>query len=421
MQSSALYTGLDIGTSGARAIVIDSEGTTVSEGQCAMSDVGHNHRDPNVWLKAAKNAMTRAFVDIDTNSILSISVDGTSGTMIPIDENGTPLTEGSMYNDPCTNAQILEKISAHAPDTSAAHGATSGLARAISFCQKINAHKVVHQADWIAGRLGGTYSSDENNALKTGYDPVEGKWPSWIEKAGLDPDKLPRVEEPGRAISQVTPEFASEFALSPNVLIVAGTTDGCASFLATGADEVGDGVTALGTTLTIKVLSQQPIFSPEYGIYSHKILGKWLAGGASNTGGNVLLAHFDATQIIELSKEIDAETDSPLDYYPLSKPGERFPISDPNLAPRLDPRPESKSAFLKGILQGMAAIEGLGYSHLTKLGGPKLSSVRTMGGGSKNAVWTRLRERKLAVPMLFPKSDEAAYGTALLARRGASS
>ena len=419
MPNNSLYTGLDIGTSGARAIVIDSAGTTVSNGQCAMVDIGQNHRDPYVWLKAAKSALSKAFDGMDTNRIRSISVDGTSGTMIPISEYGTPLAEGSMYNDPCTNTKILENISNHAPDTSAAHGATSGLARAIYFCQKFKAYKIVHQADWIAGQLSGIYSSDENNALKTGYDPVEGHWPTWIVKTGIDPDKLPIVEAAGDPISEITAKTAFEFALEPSTILVAGTTDGCASFVATGANEVGDGVTALGTTLTIKILSDKPIFSPESGIYSHRILGKWLAGGASNTGGNVLLSHFDVDQIAELSKAIDAEIDSPLDYYPLSKPGERFPIADPKLAPRLSPRPNSDVDFLKGILQGMAAIEELGYHRLTELGGPELCSIRTVGGGSKNSVWTRLRERRLAVPMLSPASDEAAYGTALLARRGA--
>jgi sugar (pentulose or hexulose) kinase len=418
MRSNALFTGLDIGTSGARATVIDFAGKVVSDGQCAMSSAGPDYRDPYVWLKAAKAALAIAFADIDTSRIASISVDGTSGTMLPIDKNGAPLAKASMYNDPCTDTQILEKISENAPITSAAHGATSGLARALSFCQELDAYKIIHQADWIAGQLCGTYTSDENNSLKTGYDPVEGRWPHWIENVGLDLDKLPSVEEPGCAISHVTSDFASEFDLLPHVVVVAGTTDGCASFLATGAEDVGDGVTALGTTLTIKLLSESPIFSPENGIYSHKILGKWLAGGASNSGGNVLLSHFDASQIVALSKEINAEVDSPLDYYPLSKVGERFPIADPKLPPRLTPRPACESEFLKGILQGMAEIERLGYSRLSALGGPKLSTVRTVGGGSKNKVWARLRERKLKVPMLIPNSDEAAYGTALLARKG---
>ena len=111
--------------------------------------------------------------------------------------------------------------------------------------------------------------------------------------------------------------------------MVAGTTDGCASFLATGATEAGDGVTALGSSLTIKLLSGKPLFAPEYGIYSHRIGDAWLAGGASNTGGKVLAQHFPVERIVELSQSIDPETSTGLDYYPLPGKGERFPVADP--------------------------------------------------------------------------------------------
>jgi sugar (pentulose or hexulose) kinase len=203
-----------------------------------------------------------------------------------------------------------------------------------------------------------------------------------------------------------------------NINLVAGTTDGCASFLATGASQAGDGVTALGTTLTIKLLSEVPVFDPGSGVYSHRIMGLWLAGGASNTGGNVLLAHFSEEQIVQLSALIDPETDSGLDYYPLLQPGERFPHADSGLQPRLTPEPANRSLFLQGMLEGIANIEQLAYQRLTELGAPSLRSVRTVGGGANSTVWTRLRARRLAVPMPVPASGEAAYGTALLARFG---
>ena len=75
-------------------------------------------------------------------------------------------------------------------------------------------------------------------------------------------------------------------------MLHAGTTDGCASFLATGASEVGDGVTALGSTLVLKLACAAPINSSTYGIYSHRVLGFWLAGGASNSGGAVIRSLF---------------------------------------------------------------------------------------------------------------------------------
>ncbi|MEM8761995.1 MAG: FGGY-family carbohydrate kinase, partial [Pseudomonadota bacterium] len=106
---------------------------------------------------------------------------------------------------------------------------------------------------------------------------------------------------------------------------------------------------------------------------------------------------------------------SGLDYYPLPKPGERFPVSDPDLAPRLEPRPADDAAFLHGLLEGVARIEAQGYRRLAELGAPALSSIRTVGGGAGNAVWQAMRHRILGVPGADVASDAAAAGVARLA------
>ena len=218
-------------------------------------------------------------------------------------------------------------------------------------------------------------------------------------------------------VGSITAAAARAFGLPADVRIAAGTTDGCASFLATGARTVGDGVTALGTSLTLKLLSDKPIFAPRYGVYSHRLLDMWLAGGASNSGGAALLAHFSPDEIEALTPLIDPEADTGLDYYPLTGKGERFPIADPDFPPRMAPRPESREKFLQAILEGIAGVEALGYRRLAELGAPALVSMRTVGGGARNPAWTRIRERKLGVPFIEPISSEAAYGAALLAMR----
>ncbi|GIT88784.1 FGGY-family carbohydrate kinase [Roseobacter sp. OBYS 0001] len=406
-----LYLGIDLGTSGARAVVTDAAGHLVSTGKSAHADHPGSPRVPSVWWAATEQAVLAALEDVDARDVRAMAVDGTSGTMLAIDAMGVPLSDGVMYNDVCTDAELLDRITAASPETTAARGATSGLARAVQLLTHKPA-RVVHQADWIARQFSGRWISDENNALKTGYDPVSGSWPDWIAEV-IDPAVLPEVVAPGTVVGQVGDNL---FGLSPDCAVVAGTTDGCASFLATGAAQAGDGVTALGSTLTIKLLSDQPVFAPQFGIYSHKILGLWLAGGASNTGGNALLSVFSAPEIAALSTRIDPETDTGLFYYPLAKPGERFPISDPEHAPVMGPRPAADSTHLQAMFEGIADIEAQAYARLAELGAPDLRSVRSVGGGSANAAWTRIRARRLSVAMPEPLSGEAAFGTALLAR-----
>lgn len=414
---SSLAVGIDLGTSGARAVAVDEAGAIVAHGAARLDAFGPDHRDPAAWASAVDAALGGVMAAVDPASVRAIAVDGTSGTMIAVDGAGRPVAPPLMYNDPVTDQAVLKRITSHAPEESAAHGPTSGLAKAIVLARAPEAVRIIHQADWIAGRLTGRFDlSDENNALKTGYDPVSRRWPSWIAATGLPDGLLPDVMEPGATMGVAGPDAVKRHGLAPGTLVVAGTTDGCASFLATGAAEPGDGVTALGTTLTVKLFSDRPVFAPRYGIYSHRIGDRWLAGGASNTGGNALAAFFTPGEIERLSPMIDPGMPSGLDYYPLVRPGERFPINDPDLQPRLHPRPADDVLFLQGLLEGIAGVEALAYRRLAELGAPALSSVRTVGGGARNDVWTGIRERCLGVPSRSVLSSEAAYGTALLAR-----
>lgn len=116
-------------------------------------------------------------------------------------------------------------------------------------------------------------------------------------------------------------------------------------------------VTSLGSTLAIKLLSTTRVEDARFGVYSHRLDDKWLVGGASNTGGAVLRKIFTDEQLQELSKRINPAQASPLDYYPLVDIGERFPSADPNMEPRLQPRPENDADYLHGILESIARIE----------------------------------------------------------------
>ena len=417
----SLVIGIDIGTSGVRAMAVDERGLIIGEARTPLPPperVGSLvTQDPALWWSAVDAALHALCGQIDPSRVRALAVDGTSGTMVAIDSTGQPVTAGRMYND-AASLEPSAMIARAAPKTSAAHGASSGLSKAMELAAP-GVAKILHQADWIAGRLCGRFDvSDENNALKTGYDPVARVWPDWIDGLGLDRALLPIVIAPGTPYGPVTRASASRYGFRDDALVVAGTTDGCASFLATGADVPGDAVTALGTTLTVKLLSDVPVFSPEHGVYSHRIGERWLAGGASNSGGAALLLFFNPDQIAALEPLIDPDVDTGLDYYPLPKAGERFPVADPTLEPRFSPRPEEAVTFLQGILEGIANIEAMGYRLLSELGGPALRRVISVGGGAKNAAWTAIRAKRLGVEVTTAATDEAAYGTARLARLG---
>ncbi len=337
--------------------------------------------------------------------------------MLLCDAQLQPVSPALLYHDTRAQQQAAQ-LRTLAPDNHIVCTATSGLAKLLWLTQQSDlkpAAYFLHQADWLTALLSGKPGiSDHHNALKTGFDVERLAWPKWIMDLP-DSRLLPGVIAPGEAIGNIQPEIAAQFGINAHCVIHAGTTDSIAAFIAADVHETGIGVTSLGTTLVLKQLSPTRIDAQEYGIYSHRYGDLWLVGGASNAGAGVLRNYFDDEQLAALSLQIDPMLDSPLDYYPLTRIGERFPINDAELEPRLEPRPASDAKFLHGILQSLSRIETAGYDKLADLGAPRLTGIVTNGGGAKNAIWGKMRERSLGVQVRTAIHSEAAYGSALLA------
>ncbi|MCS6814989.1 MAG: FGGY-family carbohydrate kinase [Cyanobacteria bacterium] len=416
------YLGIDFGTSGVRAIVIDEQNTVhvaiTSPYSATSASLAANWR-------ATLFEIMEQIPEASRRCLRAIAINGTSGTALLCDHQGTPITEPLLYNDARGKA-VLNHLVAIVPTNHPVFSATSTLAKLAWWYQNLpelsqtsrsGCLYLMHQADWVAyllhGKLGIT---DYHNALKLGFDVENLKYPNWLTQPmwGV---VLPEVVSPGTPIAQVHREACHRFQLPVDCTVCAGTTDSIAAFLASGANRPGEAVTSLGSTLVLKLLSTTRVDDARYGIYSHRLGDLWLVGGASNTGGAVLKQFFTDAELAALSQHIDPHHPSPLDYYPLTQPGDRFPINDPDLPPRLDPRPDNPVDFLHGLLESIARIEAQGYHLLQTLGATPISCVYTAGGGAQNPVWTAIRQRYLGVPCRLPLHTEAAYGSALLAHQ----
>ena len=416
-----MFLGLDFGTSGARACVIEGDKSIVWEQQVAYANPVE--QTPIDW-RGALHALLSALPKNIAAQLRGLAIDGTSATVLLCDAQLVPLPACLLYHDSRAQLQAAQ-LQAIAPANHIVCTATSSLAKFLWLTQQdgiTSAAYFLHQADWLTTLLSGQPGiSDYHNALKTGYDVEQLCWPDWV-MALPHAHLLPQVIAPGEMIGRIQPDIAKHFGIHPHCAIHAGTTDSNAAFIASDIHELGVGVTSLGSTLVLKQLSTQRITAPEYGVYSHRYGNLWLVGGASNAGGAALRHYFSDEQLATLSERINPLQDSPLDYYPLSKPGERFPINDAHLAPRplrFSPGQVTSGAvneveFLHGLLQGLARIEAAGYAKLTELGAPPLTRVITNGGGAKNKIWQKMRARLLAVPVSAAVNSEAAYGSALL-------
>ena len=331
----ATFIGIDLGTSACRACAINEQAQLIAEARTRLPapvrEASRVEQGADVWWRCLTETLDELCRNLDATQIRRIAIDGTSATLLLCDKQGHPLTPGLMYND-ARAQQEAEQIRRLAPADSAAQGASSSLAKLLHLSRTVaqTGYLAGHQADWLTGKFTGRFGiSDENNALKMGYDPVQRCWPHWLAELELDSACVPTVVPAGSFIGKADKAVTGRWNWPDDVEVVAGTTDSTAGFIATGADKRGTAVTALGSTLVLKVLSDQPVFAARYGVYSHRLGDRWLVGGASNAGGAVLRQFFSQEQIDRYTELIQPETPTATDYYPLPAPGERFPIQDP--------------------------------------------------------------------------------------------
>lgn len=413
----ALALGIDFGTSGVRLAVNDAAGHTLEE---LSTPYPGSFENPRSWQKGLQGLMESLPVDLKQD-VRAIALAATSGTLLLCREDGS-LLKGDLglalpYHLAC-ETQLPEVFRLLGPLEHPAAQATGSLARALELLEKSKHLSpppllIRHQADWLMGWLLGTWRwGEEGNNLRLGWDPLQGRWLGSLNQTPWA-GSLPVVVASGTVLGPLTPAVSTCLGLSESCFVVAGTTDANAAVL--DADlSPNDGITILGSTLVLKQFVPHPFQGR--GLSCHKVAGRWLIGGASNTGAAIIGRYFSPLMIEELSRQIDPRVSSGVQLRPLLGRGERFPVDDPQLEPILEPRPVSDALFLQALLEGITAIEQKGWQRLRDLGAPPLQRVITLGGGARNPQWRQIRQRTLGLPILNRPNLSAARGMARMAQ-----
>ncbi len=400
------YGGLDFGTSGARISIINLHKELVYSNSVPYS---YNFRNPNSWINSCENLLNDLPIEVKAN-LNKLAISGTSGTLIATNLQGEPIGEAIPYDQACNEYRILLESLTSGED----HLRTpySSLAKALKLIDKYGTNILLrHQSDWINGWFLKDWThGEEGNNLKLGWDLIKESWPvsylntSW-EKC------LPQIIKSGEIIGEVDLNLAERFNLNKKLILIAGTTDSNASLIAAGLGKE-DGLTVLGTTIVVKKIIDKPI--KKQGITNHRLNGNWICGGASNAGCGILSQFFSDLEIKELSRQINPLKNTSLNLLPLNSKGERFPVDDSNLEPILSPRPVSDSLYLHALFEGLAEIELKGWEKLGELTGSLPKKIITIGGGSKNPQWRKIREKIINIPIVSCNKTTS-FGTALLA------
>ena len=400
------FGGLDFGTSGARISIINLHKELVYSNSVTYKN---SFKNPNSWINSCEDLLDGIPIEIKGN-LEKLAISGTSGTLTAFNLKGEPIGEAIPYYTACNeNKFLIESLTYEADHLQTPY---SSLAKALKLIDKYGINILLrHQSDWITGWFLKDWThGEEGNNLKLGWDLKKESWPkSYLNTSWQK--CLPQIIKSGKIIGQVNFDLAERFNLNKKLILISGTTDSNASVIASGLGKE-DGLTVLGTTIVVKKIIDNPI--KEKGITTHRVSGNWICGGASNAGCGILSKFFSDFEIKELSRQINASQNTSLNLLPLNSKGERFPIDNPNLEPILDPRPVSDSLYLHALFEGLANIELKGWQKLNELTGSLPKKIITIGGGSKNPQWRKIREKIINIPIISCNKTTS-FGTALLA------
>jgi sugar (pentulose or hexulose) kinase len=425
----AYFIGIDIGTQGARVILVDQRGISIASASHSFvfDERAREEQSPAVWWNACVGLLDEMLnglaADFDKSAIQAVSVTSTSGTVIPLDVNNQPIHDAIMYSDGRSAEQgkrIQEIALQHMKDGYTGFNASSGISKMLWFMECYPEHRGrialwIHASDYMVGKLSGVYNTtDYTNALKSGYDVANLKWPAYIiDELGLKKEWLQTVVPSGTVVGRLQKDLATRWGLN-EIEVIVGMTDGCASQVASGAVKPGDWNTTIGTTLVIKGVTKKQVVDPLGRLYSHRHPeGYWMPGGASNTGADWITVDF-SSDILQWNQTAEKLIPTGKIAWPLLQDGERFPLSTP-YARAIVPEQISKSELYAANLEGVACIERLAYEIIEELSDEKIAAVYTAGGGSNSEVWLKIRAAVLNVPIYKCKAASGALGAAIMA------
>jgi xylulokinase len=416
----SIVIGVDLATAHARAAAVVDDGSVLAEHDAALPEVGGQgagaREQHPAYLTVVSSLLTQVAADLGARAddVGAVCVTGTSGSVVPCDRDGRPSGPALLYNDQqsADEAALLRAAGIEAT-------ATSPMAR-IGHLARLGAQLVLHTPDVVnAGLLGRVPPTDTSHALKAGIDAERCAWDSRaLEALHVEPARVPELVHPGTVLGTLDPGVAARTGLPARTAVVAGMTDGCTAQVAAGAVALGDSVGVLGTTLVLKVVADHDVRGLGGVLYSHYAPdGSWWAGGASNVGARPVAEEFGGTTeaaLASLEREAAQSPPASAVRYPLQGVGERFPFSRPEARGFAVGETTDRGSAYRTFLEGVAFVERLALDTLREHGAPA-ALHHLAGGGSRSALWSRIRATVLEVPVVRAHRASSAYGAALIA------
>ncbi len=441
-----MWLGIDIGTGGTRALVVDERGriragfTAPHEDMRMERPLWAEQRPENWWdaaVLAIRGALTEAH--INGREIRGIGLSGQMHGLVILDQENTVIRPALIWCDQRSQPQVdaINRAVGTANVLSyTANPVLTGFTLPKLMWVRDNepdryerVNKMLLPKDYVRFRLTGEFATEVSDASGTAlFDVVRREWSTrMIEALGLDSSILPKCYESVEVSGAVSPTAAGVTGLAAGTPVVGGGGDQASSAVGNGIVELGIVSCTLGTSGVVFAHMEQVAYDPSGRVHTccHAVPGKWHVMGVTQGAGlslqwfrNQLAAGSDYNALLTEAAK--------------SPPGAQglfwLPYLMGERTPHLD-------ATARGGWIGLTAkhtradlirslIEGVSYSQKDCLNiieqlGVLVNSVRVSGGGGKSPFWRQVLSDVLAKPVATLETQEgSAYGAALLALVG---
>lgn len=431
-----MFLGIDCGTQGTKAIVLDAvTGQVLGQGAAPHSMIsGHNGRreqDVQQWLDAFEKATAGALLEagISGEQILGIGVSGQQHGLVLLDADGQVLRPAKLWCDTEStpqNDQLLEYLGGES-------GSLQRLGIAIAPGYTVSKllwtkeqhpdlfariDKILLPHDYLNYWLTGRCASEYGDASGTGYFNVRTR--QWdlailehIDPSGTLSRALPELLEAHEPVGTILPEIARRLGINPNAVISSGGGDNMMGAIGTGNIHPGAITMSLGSSGTVYAFADQPRVSEQASVATFcSSSGGWLplicTMNLTNATGVVReLLGLDIAAFNQAVSQapIGAEGVSMLPFLN----GERVPAL-PHATGSilgLDATNLTQANLCRAVVEGTTF--GLRYGlDLLRASGIKSANIRLIGGGAKSAVWRQIVADIMDTPVICTEQAEAA-------------
>lgn len=440
-----MYLGIDLGTSGVKALLIDGEQNAIASGHGALTasrpKPGWSEQNPADWVRATEEAIAelKASHPAELAAVKGIGLSGQMHGATLIDFTDTVLRPCILWNDTRSHAEAaaldadprFRQLSGNivfpgftAPKLVWVKNNEPDLFKRVA--------RVLLPKDYLRLWLSGDYISEMSDAAGTAWlDVGQRAWSQdLLEATDMRADQMPSLVEGTQPAGTLRDKLATKWGMGKGVTIAGGAGDNAASAAGMGAVRGGQGFVSLGTSGVLFAANDSYLPNPESAVHAfcHCLPDAWHQMGVilSATDSLNWLANLTGQGAGELSAALGDALKAPgsVSFLPYLS-GERTPHNDASIRGAfVGLGHESGAAVLtQAIMEGVAFAFRDSFEAL-KAAGTELPRVTAIGGGSRSHYWLKAIATALDIPVDLPADGDfgAAFGAArlgLIAAEGA--